>query len=176
MPTTSKSDVERLADDFLTVSQSEIVEYVTTSGTLGDPLVIALTKKDQERLAYNESRALAIAGVTNEDVIQITTTLDKRFMAGMAYYLGATALGAAVIRSGIGDMDFQIDNMLRFKPTVLIAVPSFVYKLSEYMRAKGIDPNSTSVAKIICIGEPIRGLDFVPNTLHEKITNNWKVY
>jgi phenylacetate-CoA ligase len=175
IPTCTKEDLEQYNDDFHCVSQKEIIEYVTTSGTLGKPISISLSKNDLERLSYNEARALKIGGVDDSDVIQITTTLDKRFMAGMAYYLGATSIGAAVIRTGIGNPGFQWENILRFKPQTLIAVPSFIYKLSSYAISNGINPNLSEVKKAICIGEPIRNADFSPNKLNDKIRKNWNI-
>jgi len=173
IPVTKKSDVEQFNSSFWGVNKKEIIEYVTTSGTLGDPISIALSKADQKRLAYNESRSLAMCGIEADDIIQITTTLDKRFMAGMAYYLGATEMGATVIRSGIGDPSFQWDNIRRFEPTVLIAVPSFAYKLGQFLLSIGIDPKSTSIKKIVCIGEPVRNSDFSANTLNQKLKELW---
>lgn len=175
IPVTTKEEIETNNLDFQAVSPRSVVEYVTTSGTLGNPISIALTLEDQKRLTWNEKRSLNMCGITADDVIQITTTLDKRFMAGIAYYLGATALGAAVIRSGIGDPDFQLDNIRRFQPTVLIAVPSFAYKFGNYLLSKGIDPKSTSIRKIVCIGEPIKDTSFAPNTLNQKLMEIWDV-
>ena len=175
IPTCTKDDLEEYNEDFHCVSQKEIVEYVTTSGTLGKPISISLSKNDIERLAYNENRSLQICGVDDSDVVQITTTLDKRFMAGMAYYLGATSIGAAVIRTGIGNPGFQWENILRFKPQTLIAVPSFIHKISSFAVSNGIDPNQSHVKKAICIGEPIRHADFSPNKLNDKIRKNWDI-
>ena len=107
IPSTTKEDLEKFNSDFLCVDNEEICEYVTTSGTLGNPISIALSKSDLARLTYNEKRALEIGGISREDIVQITATLDKRFMAGMAYYLGSTDIGAAVIRTGIGNPGFQ---------------------------------------------------------------------
>jgi len=174
-PTTTKEDLERENEKFICVDTEQIVEYVTTSGTLGTPITIALTRDDLERLAHNEKRSLLMAGITKKDTVQITTTLDKMFMAGMAYYLGAVALGAAVIRTGIGNLGVQYDNILRFKPTVSIGVPSFLNKLSNYGMQINLNPNHTSLKKAICIGEPLRNHDFTPNKLHQKITKNWDI-
>ncbi len=175
IPTTSKNDLDRHNGDFLCVPKQSIVEYVTTSGTLGSPITIALTKNDLDRLAYNEKRSLEIAGITDNDTIQITTTLDKMFMAGMAYYTGAVLLGATVIRSGIGSPAPQWKTIDRFKPTVAIAVPSFLYKLASFGLANNITPNTTSLKKAICIGEPIRNNDFTFNKLHQKISDKWDI-
>ena len=175
IPTTTKEDFQAYNEQFLCVSRQEIVDYVTTSGTLGDALTLALTDADLDRLADNEARAFDVAGVTNDDIIQITTTLDRRFMAGMAYFLGARKLGAAVVRSGVGAPGFQWDTILRIKPTVLICVPSFLVKLLDYAESSGIHYQDCSIKKVICIGEPIRNQDFALNALGDKICSRWDV-
>ena len=175
IPTTSKSDLDKNNNNFQCVPANKIVEYVTTSGTLGNPIIIALTKNDLERLAYNEKRSLQIAGVTGNDVVQLTTTLDKMFMAGMAYYTGTISLGASVIRSGISKPFSQWKIISKFSPTVTITVPSFLYKLAKFGWSNSINPNESSLKKAICIGEPIRNKDFTPNKLQQKIVDQWNI-
>ena len=102
LPTTSKDDLQQFNDDFICVPKKEIIDYVTTSGTLGEPVTFALTDNDLNRLAYNEAISFACAGVTENDTIQLMTTIDRRFMAGLAYFLGARKLGAGIIRVGNG--------------------------------------------------------------------------
>jgi len=118
---------------------------------------------------------LGIAGIDDLDTIQITTTLDKMFMAGMAYYMGAISLGASVIRSGIGKPAPFWATISKFNPTVTIAVPSFLYKIANYGLLNDINPDSSSIKKAICIGEPIRNKDFSPNKLHQKISEKWDI-
>ncbi len=175
IPATSKNDLDKNNNNFQCVPSNKIVEYVTTSGTLGDPIIIALTKNDLDRLAYNEKRSLQIAGVTGNDIVQLTTTLDKMFMAGMAYYTGTISLGASVIRSGISNPSPQWKIISRFNPTVTITVPSFLYKLAKFGSSNGINPNESSLKKAICIGEPIRNKDFTPNKLQQKIIGQWNI-
>ncbi|HBZ35587.1 MAG TPA: phenylacetate--CoA ligase, partial [Rikenellaceae bacterium] len=55
LPTTSKKDVSEYNRDFLCVTKSLVMDYVTTSGTLGDPVTFMLTENDLDRLAYNDS-------------------------------------------------------------------------------------------------------------------------
>src|SRR5690606_41870555 len=55
IPTTSKEDLQRYNDDFLCVDKKKIIDYVTTSGILGEPVTFALTDNDLARLAYNEA-------------------------------------------------------------------------------------------------------------------------
>lgn len=175
IPTTSKDALQKYNDDFFCVPMHEIVDYATTSGTLGDPVTFGLTDKDLDRLAYNEAISFACAGIQKGDVVQLMTTLDRRFMAGLAYFLGLRKLGAGVIRVGAGIPELQWDSILKYKPKYLIAVPSFLLKLIEYAEQKGIDYNASSVKGVICIGETLRNQDFSPSLLAEKVTSKWNV-
>lgn len=94
LPVTTKKELQVYNEEFLCVDKREIVDYVTTSGTLGDPVLFALTNADLDRLAYNEYLSFTTAGCVSDDVIQLMTTIDRRFMAGLAYFLGARELGA----------------------------------------------------------------------------------
>lgn len=175
IPFTTKEDLSKHNADFIAVAHTEIAEYVTTSGTLGSPVPIVLTGADLDRLAYNEASGLALAGIKADDIALITTTLDRRFMAGLAYYLGLRQLGAATIRVGIGVPAMQWESILRFKATVLIGVPSFIVKLILYAHEQRIDLQSTSVRKLICIGEPIRYDSFALNKTGQFIRDNWDI-
>jgi phenylacetate-CoA ligase len=173
IPFTTKEDIQKHNDDFFCVTRDKIIDYVTTSGTLGEPVTIALTENDLERLALNESNSFKITGGSSKDVYQLMTTIDKRFMAGLAYFLGARKLGAGIIRVGNGIPQLQWDTINRIKPNVIICVPSFILKLVEYAKVHNIDYKNSSIQKAICIGEPIRNEDFSLNKLGKKITENW---
>ncbi|MDX1278655.1 phenylacetate--CoA ligase family protein [Oceanihabitans sediminis] len=175
IPTTTKDQLQQYNDDFLCVPKSKIIDYVTTSGTLGDPVTFALTDNDLERLAYNEAISFACAGVNKEDVLQLMTTIDRRFMAGLAYFLGVRKLGAGIIRVGAGIPELQWDSILKFKPSYLIAVPSFLLKLIEHAEQHDIDLNNSGVKGAICIGEPLREQDFSLNSLSQKIKAKWNI-
>ncbi len=175
IPPTTKDDLYHYNQQFICVAPEQIIDYVTTSGTLGDPVTFALTNHDLERLAYNEHISLACAGGSKHDIYQLMTTIDRRFMAGMAYFLGIKHMGAGVIRVGNGMPEFQWDTIKRLKPTIAIAVPSFLIKLIEFAEANQIDYKQCSIQKIVCIGEPIRNTDFSYNTLGKRITEKWPV-
>jgi phenylacetate-CoA ligase len=175
LPTTCKEDLQIHNDAFLCVPQTAVIEYTSTSGTLGAPVTIALTEKDLQRLAYNEFKSFSCAGCHPGDVFQLMLTLDRQFMAGMAYYSGIRKLGAGIIRVGPGVPSLQWETIFRLKPTVLVAVPSFILKLIQHAASHGIDPAGTSVKKAICIGENIRQADFTLNILGKKITEAWDI-
>lgn len=173
IPFTTKDDLQKYNSDFICVAQVQIIDYVTTSGTMGEPVTIALTDKDLDRLAINECNSFKTAGGSNVDIYQLMTTIDRRFMAGLAYFLGARKLGAGIVRVGNGIPELQWDTIKRISPTVIICVPSFILKLIEYAENNGIDYKNCSIKKAICIGEPLRNEDLSLNTLGNKILEKW---
>lgn len=175
LPVTTKEDLQKHNDDFFCVPKSKIIDYVTTSGTLGEPVTVGLTDKDLDRLAHNEAISFACAGINEEDILQLTTTIDRRFMAGLAYFLGVRKLGAGIIRVGAGIPELQWDSIIKFKPTYLIVVPSFLLKLIQYAEAHDIDINTSGIKGAICIGESLRNQDFSLNVLAQKIKAKWDI-
>ncbi|MBN8786815.1 MAG: AMP-binding protein [Terrimonas sp.] len=175
LPVTNKEDLQQNNDDFLCVGKSRIIEYTSTSGTLGSPVTIALTENDLQRLAYNEYSSFVCADSKPDDIFQLMLTLDRQFMAGMAYYSGIRKLGAGVVRVGPGVPSLQWETIARLKPTTIVAVPSFIVKLIQFAAEHNTAINKTSVQKAICIGENIRNTDFSLNVLGKKITEHWNI-
>ncbi len=175
IPTTTKDDLQNYNQDFLCVPQNKIIDYLTTSGTAGDPVVFAETENDLQRLAYNEYISFICATAKPDDIFQLMVTLDRRFMAGMAYYEGIRKLGAGVVRVGPGNPGLQFDTIERIKPTALVTVPSFLLKLIEYAEQHHIDYQNSSIKKAVCIGESLRNEDFSLNTLGQRIKEKWDI-
>lgn len=175
IPVTIKEDLQQRNEDFLCVPRNKIIEYSSTSGTLGHPVSIMLTENDLQRLACNEYASFVSADGSVNDVYQLMLTLDRQFMAGMAYYSGIQKLGAGIIRLGPGVPSLQWETILRLQPTAIVTVPSFILKLISYAAEHGIDINSTTVKKAICVGENIRNQDYTLNPLGKKITDAWNI-
>jgi len=173
IPVTTKNDLQKFNNDFICVPKSRIVDYMTTSGTLGYPITLAATDHDLERISYDEALNFACAGATRHDVFQLMTTLDRRFMAGLAYFIGLRKLGAGIIRVGSGMPELHWETIQRFKPSYIVTVPSFILKLVDFAEANGIDYQNSSVKRAVCIGEPLRNPDFSLNTLGARISKKW---
>lgn len=175
LPLTTKADLAQYNEDFLCIPLSDVADFTTTSGTTGRPIASYQSRADLDRLAYNEALSMLCTGAGSEDVFQLMTTIDKRFMAGLAYYLGIQKIGAGIVRNGPGGIPLQWDSILRFKPTVLIAIPSFIPDLIDYAEQNGIDYKNSSVQKIICIGQPLRNEQLELNELGKAICSRWDV-
>lgn len=175
IPVTKKEDLQLHNEDFYCVEKSKIVDYITTSGTLSDPTTFAMTELDLQRLAYNEAISFTCAGGYQGEIYQLMTTIDKRFMAGLAYFLGIRMMGAGVIRVGNGIPELQWDTINRIRPNAIVCVPSFILKIIHYAEEHGIDYRNSSVKKAICIGENLREQDFSLNLLGTKIKEKWDI-
>ena len=175
IPVTTKEDLQLHNEDFFCVEKSKIADYITTSGTLSDPTTFAMTQRDLERLAYNEAISFTCAGGHPGEIYQLMTTIDKRFMAGLAYFLGIIKMGGSVIRVGNGIPELQWDTIRRMKPDAIICVPSFILKIIQYAEKNGIDYKNSSIKKAVCIGENLRNQDFTLNLLGNKIKEKWDI-
>lgn len=175
IPFTEKKDLQLFNEDFLCCPKAKIIDYITTSGTLGDPVTFGCTDKDLERLAYNEKKSFECAGLHPGNILQLMTTIDKRFMAGLAYFLGIRKLGASIIRVGNGIPELQWDTIKRIQPDTIMCVPSFILRLVQYAEEHGIDYKNSSVKRIIGIGEGLRDQNFELNLLGKRIKEKWDV-
>lgn len=175
IPLTEKSDLQTFNSDFICIPKEKIIDYITTSGTLGDPVTFAMSDRDLDRLAYNEAISFASTGSKAGDIFQLMTTIDKRFMAGLAYFLGIRKLCGSIIRVGNGIPELQWDTIQRIHPDTIIVVPSFILKIIKYAEDNHIDYRNSSVKKAVCIGENIREQDFSLNMLGKKIKEKWDI-
>ena len=174
LPFTDRVDLGRYNDEFIADNIS-IRDISHTSGTTGEPVVVPYTAHDLKRLAFNEAIAFYGAGLRAEDRILLTVTLDRCFIAGLAYYTGAIFLGASAIRSGPGQPAQQWNCITKFKPTVLLGVPSFLLALARWGTANGYDCRKTSITSIVTIGEPIRNGDLELTSLGKLLHEKWGV-
>lgn len=175
LPFTEKKDLQLYNRNFLCCNNEKIIDYITTSGTLGEPVTFCCTEKDLERLAFNEQKSFACAGLDSNSIVQLMTTLDKRFMAGLAYFLGLRKLGAGVVRVGNGIPELQWDTIRRIQPDTIMCVPSFILRLIQYAEEHDIDYKQSSVKRIIGIGEGLRDQNFQLNLLGQRIKEKWNV-
>ena len=170
LPLTEKNVIAENPDRFVCVERKDIGEIVFTSGTTGDPCKIIYSGRDMQRLRYNEQRCFTAAGVNSEDIVLLTCTGDRCFIAGMAYYLGARSVGAAAVRNGLNSIASHLDILRSIKPTVIVGVPSFLKHLGEAAAEQNL---TGSVRKLMCIGEPVRDKDFNLAGLGSQIGRLW---
>jgi len=175
LPLTEKDSLSEKNSDFVAVDFSEIVDVCLTSATTAaEPTQVLLTRYDLSRLAYNEQVSLSLTGLKREETVVIAASIDRCFMAGLAYYMGCIKNGNRVIRAGASS-SAQLWQLIKLvKPETVIGVPSLLNRCGEDALNMGENPAQSSVKRIIGIGEPLRdkALNVLPIT--QQIENLWQ--
>jgi phenylacetate-CoA ligase len=174
VPLTTKRDLELSSRDFLCVSHQDVADYCLTSGTTGEPVAMLQTSLDLERVGFNEEVSFQAAGFTAEDLVLNAASIDRCFMAGLAYFLGLNRMGSAVLRGGSSSIDALAEITVRHRPTGIIGVPTLMHKLGHCLREQGHEPERLGVGKLVCIGEPVRNQDFSLSALGSSLADLWQ--
>ncbi len=175
LPMTSREDIEKSPADFHCPQEfmSDIVDISQTSGTSGSPLSIPFTRGDLDRLAFNEAVAFAGAGIRQGHRVMLSVTLDRCFIAGLAYFSGCVKLGATAIRSGPGHPAAQWELITEMQPSAVVGVPAHMLATARWAVQNGLNPADSSVEIIVAIGEPVRRPDMSLLPLGAELQEMW---
>jgi len=173
LPLTTKKEISQFNEEFWCVPRDQFIDISTTSGTTGIPTLYPLTQSDLDRLSHNEYLCFRQAGLSPGDVVILAVTIDKCFMAGLAYFEGLRRLGVTAVRVGAGSPAMLLRMMERLKPTAIVSVPSFLKRVATYASQQGIDPARSTLRKLICIGEPVRDSNWHLTSLGSQIACAW---
>lgn len=173
IPPIDKTVLSENAGAFVCVPPRQVVDIVTTSGSTGQPLVWRLTEADLQRLALNECLSFRCAGFSADDTVILAVTLDRAFIAGMAYFLGLRMLGCAILRVGPATPVMHWEMLRRVQATAVVGVPSFLCLLGDKAAEAKLDLAAFGVSKAACIGEPVRHADFTLNRAGAAIARRW---
>src|SRR5438552_10931041 len=109
-----------------------------SSGTTGNPILNPYTAHDVEQWGEVMARCYAAAGVTRNDVIQITPSFGL-FTGGFGFHYGAERLGAMIVPVGAGRTLLQLRLMRDLGVTVLPAIATYPLRLIEVAREESFD-------------------------------------
>ena len=109
-----------------------------SSGTTGNPVVNPYTPDDVAQWGEVMARCYVAAGVTRQDVIQITPSFGL-FTGGFGFHYGAERIGAMVVPTGAGRTLLQLRLMRDLRATVLAAIATYPLRLLEVAREEKLD-------------------------------------
>ena len=154
LPFTNKTDLrDGYPFGLFTVPMREIVRVHASSGTTGKPTVVGYTRNDLQMWAEVVTRSLAMAGVHQQDIVQVAYGYGL-FTGGLGLHYGTENLGATVIPISGGNTDKQILLMQDFGTTVIACTPSYALFLAETMKEMKITPESLQLRVGIFGAEP----------------------
>lgn len=116
---------------------SEVKRVHASSGTTGKRIVVGYTQNDIDMWAACVARILVGAGVTKEDIIQVSFGYGL-FTGGFGLHYGAEKIGATVIPMSSGNTALQIQTMIDFGATVICCTPSYALYLGEEIEKLGV--------------------------------------
>nr|NMF95786.1 phenylacetate--CoA ligase [Aromatoleum toluolicum] len=151
--TTKKELRDNYPYGLFAVPMRDIVRVHASSGTTGQPTVVGYTKKDIAMWGSVMARSLRAAGGTPDDII-LNSYGYGLFTGGLGAHYGGEALGATVIPMGGGNTEKQIQLIREFKPTMMMATPSYMLTVADGLQEMGIDPASTTLRVGVFGAEP----------------------
>ena len=116
----------------------EIVRFHCSSGTTGKPICIPNTMHDVEVWADATARCLAMYGLTDEDVLQVSYGYGL-FTGGLGAHYGGERLGCAVLPTSAGNTEKQIMLMKDLGSTAIACTPSYFLHVIEVAHQLGVD-------------------------------------
>jgi Coenzyme F390 synthetase len=155
LPFTTKADIRsNYPFGLLATPKNQVVEVHMSSGTTGVPTPNYLTLKDVENWSEVSARSLTAAGLTREDVFQITPSLGL-FTGGFGFFYGARKIGAFIVPTGAGNTKRQVEIMRELGTTSISAIASYLNRLTEVAHEMGVDPaRDLGVRRAIIGSEP----------------------
>jgi phenylacetate-CoA ligase len=139
----------------------------STSGTkAAHPRVFRHTTFDRDMWSWHGARALYAMGVRRGDVA-INCFSYGTSVAFWGLHYALNHMGVPVISGGGANTQRRGQFIDRYKPTVLLATPSYVLTLGRELAEEGISPSASSVRLLVCAGEPGAGVPATKRRIEE---------
>jgi phenylacetate-CoA ligase len=137
LPFTYKTDLrDHYPFDLFAVPMKDIVRVHASSGTTGKPTTVGYTKNDIENWREVLARCLAMAGISSDDIMQVSYGYGL-FTGGLGVHYGAETVGCSVIPISGGNTRRQLQLMSDFGSTVLACTPSYALHLADALAENG---------------------------------------
>ncbi len=153
LPFTTKSDLrDNYPFGLFAAPQSEIVRVHASSGTTGKATVVGYTRKDLDIWSECVARALTMAGVGRNDIIQIAYGYGL-FTGGLGAHGGAEKIGAMVVPMSTGNTKKLTTMMKDFGATAIACTPSYLLHIAETLEEEDAIKD-IKLKTAICGAEP----------------------
>ena len=153
LPYTTKADLrDNYPFGLFAVPRSEIVRVHASSGTTGKATVVGYTRHDIDIWAECVARAFTMAGVGQNDVMQIAYGYGL-FTGGLGAHYGAENLGATVVPMSTGNTKKLITMMEDFGVTAIACTPSYLIHIAEVLEAEN-KMDKIKLRTAVCGAEP----------------------
>ncbi len=135
IPYTTKDDLrDTYPFGMLSVPKEQIVRVHASSGTTGNPTVVAYTREDLENWSEQVARLAMAAGAHEGTTVQICFGYGM-FTGALGLHYGLEKIGAVVVPTSSGNTEKQLKFMRDFQTDAIVATPSYCMYLAEAARS-----------------------------------------
>ena len=145
LPYMTKTDLQaNYPLGWLACDRKDLVRFHATSGTTGNPTVVAYTASDIQSWSDAVSWCLGLAGLNHHDTLHVAYGYGL-FTGGLGLHYGAEQKGVSVIPVSGGFTERQVKLMHDLEATALACTPSYALLLAEAMEKSENPPTKLKV-------------------------------
>ncbi|WP_396613513.1 phenylacetate--CoA ligase PaaK (plasmid) [Haloferax sp. S1W] len=154
LPFTTKEDFrDEYPTGMFAVDMDEVVRIHASSGTTGKPKIVGYTRDDLDVWREVMARGFRGVGLTSDDSLQNAYSYGL-FTGGFGFHDGATAMGMAVVPTGGGNTQRQVEMLADLGVTAICLTPSYALYLAEVAEDMGYDPADLELSTVLFGAEP----------------------
>ncbi|ELZ98150.1 phenylacetyl-coenzyme A ligase [Haloferax mucosum ATCC BAA-1512] len=154
LPFTTKEDFrDNYPTGMFAVEMDDVVRIHASSGTTGKPKIVGYTRDDLAIWRDVMARGFRGAGLTSDDSLQNAYSYGL-FTGGLGFHDGATAMGMAVVPTGGGNTQRQVEMLADLESDAICLTPSYALYLAEVADDMGYDPADLPLSVILYGAEP----------------------
>lgn len=171
LPFTTKQEIRTSQDAHppfgahLAAPEEDVRVVYQTSGTSGNPSVIALSEADIQTWRSIGARSYYTTGIHDHSAV-LTTFGAGPFVAGHTHGV-LERLGVRRIPIGPGDTERLLSAAKRGIADTLLSTPTFAMHIATVCHERGIDARSLGIRRIVTGGEPGGGIPSIRRSLEE---------
>ena len=135
------------------VPRNKLARLHASSGTTGKSVVVGYTKNDLDNWANVVARSIRAAGGRAGDMVHVAYGYGM-FTGGLGAHYGVERAGCVAVPMSGGQTEKQVQQIMDFKPEIIMVTPSYSLVIAEEFERLGIKPEEISLKVGIFGAEP----------------------
>jgi len=135
------------------VPRQQLRRLHASSGTTGKSIVVGYTQNDLDHWADLMARSIRAAGGRAGDMVHIAYGYGM-FTGGLGAHYGVERLGCIAVPMSGGQTEKQVQQIMDFKPEIIMVTPSYSLVIAEEFERLGIKPEEISLTVGLFGAEP----------------------
>ncbi|MCW2248485.1 phenylacetate-CoA ligase [Azospirillum fermentarium] len=135
------------------VPRDKLARLHASSGTTGKPVVVGYTSHDIDVWAGLVARSLRAAGARPGDMVHNAYGYGM-FTGGLGAHYGIERAGCIAVPMSGGQTEKQVQQILDFRPDIIMVTPSYSLVIADEFQRLGICPSDISLKVGVFGAEP----------------------